>query len=108
MSIDRLDSSIVDRCHESMSFSLGSWGENYSAGVLYEEISREGYCVLTPEELLVALRQDERFIVEEETDYDPGVRLARESKQEESGIMKTSQELFSLTAQSKAREAVRR
>ncbi len=80
MPVHRLDSSVLDRCHESVSsnYRLG----HYTVGDLYCEISRYAYCVFTQEELLATLRRDERFAVEEEGDCDPGIRPAdHESKE---------------------------
>ncbi len=69
MPIYRLDASVLDRCYGY----LNGRRKPRTVHELQCEITLDGYCVFTPQELLEAISVDERFVVEEEDFWSPGI-----------------------------------
>ena len=73
MPVYRLDSRVLDHCHAY----LKPKHKLRSVHELHTQLVLCGYCVFTPEELLEAIRGDQRFMVEEEDIGSPGIRARR-------------------------------
>ena len=71
MPVYRLDASVLTRCHAFLKSRHGM----RTVYDLYGQF--DGYCAFTPEELLEAVRRDERFVVEEESFWSPGICTRR-------------------------------
>ncbi len=69
----RLDSRVLDRCHAY----LKPKRRPLIIDELYDELMLDGFCAFSPEELLGAIRGDERFVVEEEDFWGLGIRARR-------------------------------
>ncbi len=69
----RRGSDVLDRCHAY----LKPKRKPRSVYELHTELTIDGYCVFSPEELLEAIRGDERFVVEEEAFWSPDIRARR-------------------------------
>ena len=73
MPVYRLDASVLDRCHAY----LKPKRKLRTIYDLHGQVILDGYCVFSPEELLEAVRGDERFVVEEEDPWSLGIRARR-------------------------------
>ncbi len=69
----RLDPSALDRSHVYLK------PKRKPVGVyqLHTELTLDGYCAFTPEELLEAIRGDPRFVVDDNDFWSPDIRVRR-------------------------------
>lgn len=72
MPVFRLGREVLDRCHAH----LKPKRKARAVDELYHQFEMEGYCLFTRDELLEAVRQDDRFVVEDE-DFWHRIRVRR-------------------------------
>ncbi len=86
------DSSFLDRCHAF----LKPKRQPLDAEGLRLKVGIDGYCVFTPEELLEAIRRDQRFVVEEDDFGWPEVRARRkrEGRRKPKAAAKSSPDMW--------------